>query len=275
MKTFKGKAIYNPSGKAGEYSYWACNFYVGCSNGCTYCYLKKGIGKATLGGDKPILKKCFKDEADALEVFKKEVDQNLDQLREHGLFFSFTTDPMLPETIELTIRAWRVCIKNRVPVKMLTKMDLINDVKITDRYSRLFPLFINKKDRHLISFGFTLTGCDEQEPNASSNEDRISSMKLLHDIGFKTWASIEPIIDINSSLRMIKETVEFCDLYKVGLLSGQKYDKSQLKDFVITLISNYGVKFYFKDSLLKQAGISREDLPSNCMSRDYNMFTNQ
>jgi hypothetical protein len=26
MKTFNGKAIYNPSGKAGEYSYWACNF---------------------------------------------------------------------------------------------------------------------------------------------------------------------------------------------------------------------------------------------------------
>jgi len=42
-KQFKGKAIYNPSGKAGEYSYWACNFYKGCSNGCTYCYLKKGV----------------------------------------------------------------------------------------------------------------------------------------------------------------------------------------------------------------------------------------
>ncbi|KAA6320448.1 hypothetical protein EZS27_029784 [termite gut metagenome] len=38
-KPFNGKAIYNPSGKAGEYSYWACNFYNGCSNGCTYCYL--------------------------------------------------------------------------------------------------------------------------------------------------------------------------------------------------------------------------------------------
>jgi hypothetical protein len=31
-------------------------------------------------------------------------------------------------------------------------------------------------------------------------------------------------------------------------------------------------KFYFKDSLLKQAGINREDLPSNCVGRDYNMF---
>lgn len=59
MKNFKGKAIYNPSGKAGEYSYWACNFYVGCSNGCTYCYCKKGILAGAMGQDKPQLKKCF------------------------------------------------------------------------------------------------------------------------------------------------------------------------------------------------------------------------
>lgn len=30
----KGKAIYKPAGKAGEYAKYACNFYVGCSNDC-------------------------------------------------------------------------------------------------------------------------------------------------------------------------------------------------------------------------------------------------
>jgi hypothetical protein len=35
---FNGKAIYQPSGKAAEYAGYACNFYVGCSCGCTYCY---------------------------------------------------------------------------------------------------------------------------------------------------------------------------------------------------------------------------------------------
>ena len=57
MKEFNGLVIYNPSGRAGEYSYWAANFYVGCSNGCTYCYLKKGRGKKVLGGDTAELKK--------------------------------------------------------------------------------------------------------------------------------------------------------------------------------------------------------------------------
>ena len=121
MKNFNGKAIYNPSGKAGEYSYWACNFYTGCSNGCDYCYCKKGILAKSMGGDVPVLKKCFKDEKHALEVFEKELMKNLSELQEHGLFFSFTTDPMLPETVDLTIRAIGACQRNMIPVKVLTK----------------------------------------------------------------------------------------------------------------------------------------------------------
>ena len=105
MKAFKGKAIYHPSGKTGEYSEWACNFYVGCSNGCTYCYCKKGILARAIGGNVPTLKKCFKDEEHALKVFKNELEANFKELQKHGLFFSFTTDPFLPETVDLTCKA--------------------------------------------------------------------------------------------------------------------------------------------------------------------------
>lgn len=65
---FNGKAIYNPSGAAGEYSYWACNFFKGCSNMCEYCYLKKGIWVKTLGGDKPELKACLKRQKPKLPI---------------------------------------------------------------------------------------------------------------------------------------------------------------------------------------------------------------
>ena len=37
-KEYHGKAIYQPSGKAAEYGEWACNFHIGCSNWCDYCY---------------------------------------------------------------------------------------------------------------------------------------------------------------------------------------------------------------------------------------------
>ena len=42
--------IYRSDGPALEYSPWWCNLYRGCSHGCTYCYLKRGFLKKSLGG---------------------------------------------------------------------------------------------------------------------------------------------------------------------------------------------------------------------------------
>lgn len=270
MKNFNGKAIYNPSGKAGEYSYWACNFYVGCSNGCTYCYCKKGILAGVMGQDKPQLKKCFKDEADAHFIFLKEMLENIDELLEYGLFFSFTTDPMLPETIDLTMKAVNSLVVNDIPVKILTKRaDWVESL-----LSRNGPIVCNGKAVHKVAFGFTLTGHDELEPYASTNQERIEAMKKLHDAGFKTFASIEPIINIPTSLEMIKLTTMYCDLYKIGLESGKKYYPQLIRDFIDDVTSWVGCTstIYFKDSLLKQAGIERRNLPSNCVGRDYDIF---
>ena len=86
MNKFKGKAIYQPSGKAEEYARWACNFYVGCSNGCEYCYCKKGILAGAMGQDKPQLKKCFKDDNHAITIFIAELIENLYELQKYGLF---------------------------------------------------------------------------------------------------------------------------------------------------------------------------------------------
>jgi DNA repair photolyase len=268
-KKFKGKAIYNPSGKAGEYSYWACNFYVGCSNQC-YCYLRKGIAKATLDGNKPTLKKCFKDEADALLVFEKELDRNLPELQKHGLFLSFSTDPLLPETCNLTKAVISICRCQfpRVGVKILTKVasPVIDELVHTA-----------KTFKENVAVGFSLSGYDELEPNASPTAERIEAMRKLHEAGFKTWASIEPVIDFNSSTYMITDTVLFCNLYKIGLESGRKYKPYACYNFIHTILDLdlCGNKFYFKDSLLKAAGIRREDLPANCVTRDYNIFNNK
>jgi DNA repair photolyase len=246
---------------------------VGCSNGCEYCYLKKGRGKAILGGNTPTLKKCFRDEAHALEVFEKELKANLPELQKHGLFFSFTTDPFLPETADLTVSAICLCLEEYcINVKVLTKRcDWIDN-------SNFFPFSFTKKTRKHIAFGFTLTGHDELEPNASTNAERIEAMRKLHEAGFKTWASIEPVIDFGSSFKMVRDSRNFCDLYKIGLESGKKYDKDLLEQFVDDIIEYteyFGCKLYFKDFLLKQAGIRREDLPGNCVNRDYNIFNNK
>jgi DNA repair photolyase len=274
MKTFKGKAIYNPSGKAGEYSYWGCNFHVGCSNGCTYCYCKKGILAGVMGQDRPQLKKFFEHETHALDIFHKELVQNLQELKEHGLFFSFTTDPMLPETIDLTWDAVGMAVYKKVPVKILTKCTWWVDDWLED--SKNFGGGVENPE--LYAFGFTLTGHDELEPGASTNQERIEAMEKLHNAGFKTFSSIEPIIDFESSYRMIEQTLNFCDLYKVGLMSGGKYDKKDAQWFMTKILiacSCNHTKVYIKDSLIKLTSVSREALCLNnasCVDRDYNIF---
>jgi len=266
-KRFNGKAIYQPQGAAEEYAKYACNFFKGCSNSCSYCFNKRWNW-----GNVPKLKACFKDEEHALEVFEKELKANLPELQKHGLFFSFATDPMLPETQYMTTAAsYIAAAENKVPVKILTKMAFDIDHFLAP--FRLADLEDDDIERKHVAFGFTLTGYDELEPFASPNAERIEAMRRLHEAGFKTWASIEPVIDLKSSWQMIKVTRGFCDLYKIGLESGKKYDKMTLYYWVKEMYRRItSSKIYFKDSLLAQAGISRSELPDNCVSRDYDLF---
>ncbi|MBQ6764027.1 MAG: hypothetical protein IJP45_02455 [Paludibacteraceae bacterium] len=250
-----GKAIYKPKGKAGEYARYACNFYVGCSNDCDYCYCKRGLLGHAMGAPTPTLKKCFKGHI-TYGVFVRELHENIVQLRQHGIFFSFTTDPLLPETQDLTNAAVLYAVNQGVPCKILTKRA---DFKVLESFYSF---------QHLIAYGFTLTGCDELERNASSNTERIERMADLHRRGFKTFASIEPIINLNDSGEMIRRTLGICDLYKIGLLTGHKsYTPADVAHFVVNIndmVLNHNfdhcedVKVYWKDSVLEFLKMDKE-----------------
>jgi DNA repair photolyase len=274
-KTFKGKAIYCPKGAAGEYSKYAANFYVGCSAMCSYCYNRHGITAKVLGADTPTLKKCLKDEDTALQIFIKEADLNRDALRKHGLFFNFVSDPFLKETIELNMSAILYCLIQSVPVKTLTKQTWWLEEFLKEFESWTAENLHRQDSKHFLAFGFTLTGRDDLEPGASTNEDRIRAIKVLNDAGFKTWASIEPIIDFESSINMINEICNHVDLVKIGLQSGKKYILYDLAEIVYRtdkLAEIYGFKVYYKDSFVKQLSMDRSILPDYCVNRDYNIF---
>lgn len=245
---FNGKAIYNPSGKAGEYSRWACNLYVGCSNNCDYCYCKKGVLGTAMGQPKAVLKKVFKNKQHALEVFTKELKKNADAIRkEGGLFFSFSTDPCLPETLELTILCVMIATGMDVPCSILTKCtDWTKDENILASLTMVRPL---------IRIGFTITGMDVLERGATvaSNEERIQTMRMLHAKSIHTFASVEPVIDIQSAYKVILDSLDYCDMYKIGLRSGNtKYDWDELVRFVgdvNVLFSRTGTPVYWKKSV--------------------------
>ena len=273
-RIINGKALYTPKGAAREYAAVGCNFYTGCPHNCDYCYLKRGAPSKQLGGTEVQLKKCFKDVAHAKAILEKELEANLDYLKKVGIFLSFTTDPLIKETRELTSIAITEALMRDIPVMLLTKdATFVKDE--CDFMAWMDAINIIHRDK--VAFGFTLTGRDDMEPGASSNLERIQAMYAMSKRGFKTWASIEPIIDFTSSLEMIRMTTGFCNHYKIGLRSGVKrdyYDDDKLISFLWELgelKKNHFMSFYLKDSIRKRLGESNM-IELFSVGKGYNIF---
>lgn len=129
---YRGKSIYQPIGAAYEYCHWACNLFNGCRNNCQYCYNKHSMASGVLGAEEVSLKKSLVDEATAFEIFKKELlEAKQLMLPEDSLFFSFVSDPMLPENVPLTLRCVAHALENNVSIQILTKCsDWVEDKNI-------------------------------------------------------------------------------------------------------------------------------------------------
>ena len=253
-KIIKGHALYTPKGAALEYAKIGCNFYTGCPHGCEYCYLKRGAPSKHLGGNVVRLKKCFKDEAHAAEVLRYELAKNVEQCQKYGIFLSFTTDPLIEQTRNLTCIAITESLMLDIPVWVLTK----DATFIKDEGNFMAWMgAINPLYRERIHFGFTLTGRDDMEPNASTNEERIQAMSVLYAMGFSTFASIEPVIDWRSADMIVRKSISWCDHYKIGIRSGVKHDYYDPLDsfiranIIINYITTNGKTVYIKNSLRK------------------------
>ena len=215
------KILSRPKGNAEEYGRWSVNPYIGCSHGCLYCYLKKGPSGAYLGQNMPVLKKGIVSNKHAYHLAMIEIYANYEEIiSDGGLFMTFTSDPCIWETREILFAiAVDSARELRIPVMFLTKSaDFINFWRYTDIATGM----LNRSEivRSLLAFGWTLTGHDELEPNASSNDKRINAMRLVSANGLKTWASIEPVIDFPSSLDMIYQALNAgCQHFKIGLLT--------------------------------------------------------
>ena len=268
----KGKCLYTPGGAAREYAAVGCNFYRGCPFQCQYCYNRKGMTASVNGLSHAVLSNDFTLEKNrpkkyrhllpedyALLVFKRECEKWLGHLRRTGIFFSFTTDPLHEDTWRLTIEAALHAAKSSIPVKILTKN--------AGGGKPLFRKFIDSRWNDKIALGFTLTGRDDQEPHAPSNAERIETMKFCHQWGMRTFASIEPVVDFDSSYRMIEETVGSCDFVACDRFVNK----------VATLAFSRGLKIYWKDSIrtFDDDGFTRQNVFENgdiSVGRDWNLF---
>lgn len=284
-----GDLIYRPKGKAGEYAPFAFNGYTGCDHDCEYCFNKRGVF-AHGWTSHAVLRKPFGGSEDtAFRMFQKEALDKHHILKTKGIMFSFKTDPCLYGTWRLTWACASFCLSAGIPVSILTKaVDWCYDryhypeTEGADTKGMASYLLGLKEARDMLSVGFTLTGHDEMEPNAPSNLDRIDALALIHARGIKTYVSIEPVIDCRASIDMIRRSLAFVDLLKIGLRSGvsQKYyDDGELLAFVQDvnelLRRNGKAKVYWKRTLRERL-IPRggEDLFNTVFSvgADYKLF---
>ena len=265
-------AIYQPGGKAGEYAKYACSIYVGCYGGCDYCYRNEQPLARAIGGSIVRLKKCFSSEEDAVNTFFRELfggnrNKPRPELLKHGIFFTFTSDPGLPETFPMVAALIAETVKLHVPVQILTKFTGWMDSEIWQDLQSIPEL-----KQHL-AIGFTLTGHDDREPGASPNAKRIDAFKRAHKDGFRTFSSIEPIIDEESSYLSVLWCSDFVDLFLVGLQSHRKYDQTELQAFVNDLAAIPSKPYiYLKDSLVEQLGRTRESYGANFVNSDFTPF---
>ena len=239
------KILSRPRGNAEEYGRWSVNAYLGCPHHCLYCYLKTGVRANKLGVDKPVLKDGIVSQDHAWHLAMAEILENREQIiKDGGLFMSFTTDPMIPDTFNLFYRIAGAAVQHNVPVTILTKAtDVWNNMAF-------YQMRSFREYKHNIAFGWTLTGHDELEPNAPSNRERLRDMKIVHNEGFKVWASIEPVIDFPSALDMIAQALDAgCSHFKIGLLT--KNTKVVRKNFEF---GDHKFKAYRSDECMSFTG---------------------
>jgi DNA repair photolyase len=233
--------IYAPKGQAGEYAPLACNPYRGCGHGCVYCYV-------------PLVTKQDRKEFDAGAVPRdgilSKVRRDAMKYQEAGsaeqVMLSFTSDPYHRGDTILT----------RLVLEMLAEhgMGFCTLTKGGTRGLRDLSLFRPSRD----AFASTLTSLEDAfslkfERNAALPSDRIFALKRFHDAGIFTWVSLEPTLDAQSSLALVRETHPFVDLYKVGkanyIKTPQPIDWRDYTLRMVELLNAVGAKHYIKQDL--------------------------
>ena len=264
--------IYQPQGAAGKYAKWAINLYHGCSNGCTYCYNRRGV-LSHVFGDKPelaapIIKSRDRQINYFLELKKLTAHNPIPDvvienctniairswiyidtkrigvsrlIEDGGVFMSFTCDPLDAEdnVQNYTLYAVKRLLKYGIPATLLTKNVAWLKEDNWKKLLKEYPKHICCSTHHaLLTIGFTITGKDELEPNAPSTEKRIEALRKLHDeYKIKTFVSLEPIIDLHSASEVIKKTYKITDEIRIGAQSPIKKNRYNVMEFISFVVS--------------------------------------
>lgn len=231
--------IYEPRGKAREYSPLALNIFSGCPHGCVYCF-----GPAAL--KKKDYFESIQPKANLLNLLEKELTKSAPK---DQVLLSFIGDPYNRHASGITSLVLSMLLRFRVPVAILTKAP---DNAITDK--DLFKGFgPNLKIGSSLTF-FSESQSFKFEPFAPPPSRRMAALDVLHRNRIRTWASLEPVIDPAETLKIINFTLPFVDEYKIGKINHMPdlERAANWDDFAIKAIDKLrsaNKPFYIKHSL--------------------------
>lgn len=251
--------IYEPKGRAREYSPLALNLYKGCTHGCDYCYVPIMLGRWNKdyehGDCKP-------------NVDFDELERSAKKWQGCGrqILLSFTGDPYCGVEPDTTTKALEILNRYGHKVAILTK-----DGTLCLRDLYLFRQF---GDRIKVGMSLTFDNYYDSflwEHGASTPEDRISAMRVLHEKGIKTWASFEPVIYHDQSINMLIRAKNYVDHVKIGKMNYGNppvpIDWEAFATEAVTICREAKLPFYIKKSL--QPYCSKLQLTPEETDQDY------
>ncbi len=229
--------IYEPKGRALEYSYLACNLYDGCVHGCDYCY----VPNSPYNEDR----ESFHSHADPKPKIIQQIRREARRLAgtDKRVLLCFTCDPYPPDDNTITREALKIFKKYDVPFQVLTKGGM--------RAVRDFSLY-GPRDAFAVTLTTTKRNISlNREPQADLPEERKQALQRAKDKGLTTWVSLEPVLDPEESLQLIRDTWPYVDLYKIGKMNHKGSDVDW-RDFgikAIELCEHYDKPYYIKHDL--------------------------
>jgi len=211
------RTIYEPTGRAAEYSPLALNLYKGCAHRCTYCYARKMAkmyGTPECDFNIPASRKGLLAELDKKAYSMQKTAGHRGDRREINL--CFMCDPYsAPHNGDITRESLLILEKHKMNVSILTKAGT--------KACRDFDILA----RNGWKFGSTLT-CfgvvrKEKEPFAAKLSDRIDAIVIAKKQGIFTYVSLEPVFNVDMALEILRwRAPGFVDFWKIGKVN---YDK--------------------------------------------------
>jgi DNA repair photolyase len=234
------------------WSKYSAQPYMGCSYGCTYCFLRANIYN---------LSKRNRSENNFSELiqYKKNAPEIFDKELENAEPDIITIGDYQPteSKLHLSRSLLEICLKHRFPVLIIVKsilvlqdLDLIKELSEKSWAGVVFSIAKSSSENYRKFF----------EPNAASIESRFEAMKKINDAEIYTGVSLMPVMpEVNDSKieieKVVKKTKEYGGKFVIGgglaLLPGQKSPfYTSLEKFNPELVNKYQ-KLYGKKDIPK------------------------